>query len=442
MRLLVVEPHSDGLLDLAIRAQALGHTVRYFCRDFDLTKNPVGRGLVERVGDWRASMLWADLVVLGSHYCLPEMDNWHRSRGVPIIGVGAEACQWELDRLAGMAAFKRAGIPVPPFRHVSSYDEAIAYALKRDEGLAIKPSGDVTDKSLSFVAKSAREAVWRLGRWKKEGKRFPHGFILQDRIEGIEFAVGAWIGPGGFAPGWEENFEEKRLFAGGVGPNCGEAGTVMRLVKSSKLAAKVLKPLEERLVSLGYVGNVDVNCIVDDEGTPWPLEFTMRFGYPAINIELALHRGDPVEFLAGVAEGKPPPSRVLNDIAVGVVLALPPYPFAGGKAEEVVEVPIWGVTGGLEDRLHFCNVCLGKAPDVSEGSLVLEGGHLVTSGSYVLVSTGTGESVVQARSKAYRALDRLTIPASPFWRVDIGARLRSGLDELQRNGYATGMRYT
>lgn len=439
MRLLVVEPHSDGLLDLALRAVAAGHQCRYFCRDFDPIKNPVGRGLVERVGDFRGSMTWADLVVLGSHYCLSEFDVW-RARGVPVIGAGQEAANWELDRLAGMGAFKRAGIPTPPFRHVSSYDEAIAYALKRDEGLAIKPSGDVTDKSLSFVAKSAREAVWRLQRWKKEGKRFPHGFILQDRIEGVEMAVGAWIGPGGFAPGWEENFEEKRLFAGGVGPNCGEAGTVMRLVKSSKLAAKVLKPLEERLVNLGYVGNVDVNCIVDEEGTPWPLEFTMRFGYPAINIELALHQGDPVEFLAGLAEGKPPSNRVMNDIAVGVVLALPPYPFGHERPEEVVNVPIWGVSPSLEDRLHFCNVAIGETPAVEGGNLVSER-HLVTSGSYVLVATGTSESVVQARSKAYRAIDRLTIPASPHYRIDIGSRLRSGLDAVQAHGYATGMRY-
>lgn len=449
MRVLVVEPHSDGLLDLALRAKEHGHECRYYCKDYDPIKNPVGRGLVERVPDWRGSMNWADLVLLGSNgYCMAEMERWHRDRGVPVIGIGSEAAAWELDRLAGMAAFKRAGIPVPPFRHVSSYDEAIAYALKRDEGLAIKPSGDVTDKSLSFVAKSAREAVWRLQRWKKEGKAFPQGFILQDRIEGVEMAVGAWIGPSGFAAGWEENFEEKRLFAGGVGPNCGEAGTVMRLVRTSKIANKVLQPLEERLVALGYVGNVDVNCIVDDDGTPWPLEFTMRFGYPAINIELALHHGDPIEFLAGVASGKPPSTRTLNEVAVGVVCAIPPYPFGHERTEEVVNVPIWGVTPVVEDRLHYCNVALDKNPEqtllVAEGkggSNLGNSRHLVTSGSYVMVATGTGESVVAARSKAYRALDRLTIPASPFWRIDVGSRLRSGLDAVQAHGFAAGMRY-
>jgi len=439
MRCLVLEPHSDGLLDLALRAQAAGHQVRYWCRDHDPVKNPVGRGLVERVGEWRPSMRWADLVLLGSHYAMPEMDRW-AAEGVPIIGAGAAAAEWELDRLAGMQAFKAAGIPVPPFRHCATLEEALAYAAKRDEGLAVKPSGDVTDKSLSFVAKTGKEMVWRLQRWKREGKRFPKGLILQDRVTGVEVAVGAWIGPDGFADGFEVNFEEKRLFAGGIGPNCGEAGTVMMLTRTSKLADKVLKPLEDRLVRLGYVGNVDVNCIVDDEGTPWPLEFTMRFGYPAINIETALHT-DPIEFLAGLAAGDPPRTRRLDTIAVGVVLALPPYPFGHERPDEVVNVPILGVTPGIEERLHFCNVCLGEAPEIGGNGSITRERHLVTSGSYVLVSVGLGDSVVAARGQAHRAIERLTIPASPFWRNDIGSRLRRGLDELARHGFAAGMSY-
>src|SRR5712671_2519486 len=217
MKLLVIEPHADGLLDLAIRAWQATHDVRYWCGDRSATSpRPVGRGLVECVSDWRQSMRWADLVLLGSNgKNMLELDRW-AAEGVPIIGRGAEAVKWELDRLAGMQAFKRAGIPVPPFRQCAGLDEAILYAAKRDEGLAVKPSGDVSDKSLSFVAKTGKEMVWRLQRWKREGKQFPAGLILQDRIEGVEMAVGAWIGPSGFAAGWEENFEEKKLFAGGI----------------------------------------------------------------------------------------------------------------------------------------------------------------------------------------------------------------------------------
>ena len=289
-------------------------------------KRPVGKGLIERVPDWHPHTRWADLIIFaGNGRYMAEADRL-RHEGRLVIGGNQECCEFESDRVEGMTAFRRAGIPVPPYRAAANYDTALAIASDNEEGCAIKPSGDVADKSLSFVAKSGREAVWRLQRWRKAGKVFPQGLLLQDRIEGVEVGVGAWFGPGGFTDGWEENFEEKRLFAGALGPNCGEAGTVMRLVRSSKLADKILKPLEDQLSRLGYVGNIDVNCIVDADGQPWPLEFTMRLGYPAINIELALHKSDPIEFLACVASGDRPPVREYNTVAVGVVLGLAPLP--------------------------------------------------------------------------------------------------------------------
>ena len=439
MRVLFVDDAGDGLIDLVLRAKALNHDCKYFLRAFDPVKRPLGKGLVEQVGDWRPYMRWADLVLLGGNgRYMHEMARW-QAEGVPIVGGTPESAEWELDRLKGMAVFKRTGIAVPPYKECRSFDEAIAYVAKHDQGFAVKPSGDIADKSLSFVAKTGKELVWKLDRWKRSGKRFENGFIVQERIEGMEFAVGAWFGHGGFAEGWEENFEEKRLFAGALGPNCGEAGTVMRLVRRSKLADKVLKPLEAQLERIGYVGNIDVNCIVDSDGAPWPLEFTMRFGYPAINIELALH-GDPIEFLAGLAAGDPPRSRRLDEVAVGVVLAIPPYPFGHERSEETVGVPIWGVTPALEESLHYCDVMEGRAPAVAEGKVSVEP-HLCTAGSYVLVSTGTGSTVVEARTKAHRALNRLSIPASPFWRNDIGTRLRGQLPELQKHGYAIGMDY-
>src|SRR5262249_2289375 len=149
----------------------------------------------------------------------------------------------------------------------------------------------------------------------------------------------------------------------------------------SKLADQVLVPLEGLLEKLGYIGNVDVNCIIDDNGDPWPLEFTMRFGYPAINIESALHE-DPIEFLAGLALGDPPDTRKFDDVAVGVVLAIPPYPFGHERAEDTVGVPIWGVTPSVEDSLHFCDVMLADAPKLGSGRIEKEG-HLCTAGSYV-----------------------------------------------------------
>jgi hypothetical protein len=59
---------------------------------------------------------------------------------------------------------------------------------------------------------------------------------------------------------------------------------------------------------------------VDEDGTPWPLEFTCRLGWPAFNIELALHKNDPVAFLVGLAsDASAPKQRQLDAVAVGVV---------------------------------------------------------------------------------------------------------------------------
>jgi hypothetical protein len=90
-------------------------------------------------------------------------------------------------------------------------------------------------------------------------------------------AVSGWFGPAGWTVGWEENWEFKKLLMNGdLGVTTGEQGTVLRFVKKSKLADEVLLPLTPQLKKMGYCGNVDVNCIIDDHGCPWSLEFTMR----------------------------------------------------------------------------------------------------------------------------------------------------------------------
>jgi len=436
VKVLFIEPHADGLLDIAMRAKAAGHTAWYYCHDYDPRNCPVGRGLVDRVADWRTVIRRCDLVLLGANdYCLHEMQRY-RAQGIPIIGGSTESAEWESDRAKGMQVFKRAGIPVPPYRAFTSYDDAIGYVKRQDRPFVSKPSGKCDDKALSYVAKTPRDLIYMLDRWRRAVKRQGLEFILQEKVKGIEFAVGAWFGPGGFAEGWEENFEFKKLMPGNLGPNTGEMGTVMRYVKKSKMAEKVLRPVEAQLGRLGYIGNVDVNCIVDEDGTPWPLEFTMRCGWPAFNIEQDLFDVDPMEFLAGLAAGKPPyHAHKWDEIAVGVVVAIPDFPYSHITRKEVVGVPIWGLDQRSMARVHLAQAMMGEGPN--------EQGRrepcLATAGDYVMIVTGLGEAVQAARQSAYRLVKKVEIPNSPFWRVDIGARLSRELPELQRHGYAAGM---
>ena len=299
-RLLIIDP--DGAaLDLAVRAKEAGHHVRICIRETPKTEH-IGRGLVEIVRDFSPFLHWADLIFNADNTrWMRELDAF-RQFGVPIVGPTQETADWELDRSVGVEVLKNHGIDTPHYEEFTDYDKAIAYVKKRNVGLVSKPSGDA-NKALSYCAKSPADLVYMLQRWKKAGK-FKSPFILQDFVGGVEMAVGGWFGPGGFSTGWCENFEFKKLMDGDMGVATGEQGTVLRYVTRSKLARLVLEPLTDALAAADYCGYIDVNCIIDEHGNPWPLEFTMRPGWPTFNIQQAVHTGDPVEWLMDLAMGQ------------------------------------------------------------------------------------------------------------------------------------------
>lgn len=442
MRILVLSADAgNGMLSFIMRAMDDGHAVKwYFSKPIDWRAQPVGKGIADIVHDWRGWARWADLIVLDDNTKhLTEIDVWRRDRGARVIGATSESAAWELDRKTGMDIFKAAGIPTPPVKEFDRYDDAIRYVEREGRAFVSKPNGDTDDKGLSYVAKSAADMIFQLRKWKGSHKH-RDSFVLQEKVSGVEFAVGAWLGPNGFTHGFTENMEHKKLHVGDLGPNTGEMGTVLMHASSSKLAQKVLKPLEERLVATGHTGYVDVNCIVSPDGTPWPLEFTMRFGWPTFPIQQALLAGDCAEWLLDLAEGRDARPWITDEVAVGVVVACGSFPHGRIPKEAIVGIPIYGAEGRVLEDLHFCEVMAGMAPHDVDGRVVDRPTYL-TAGDYVMSATGTGETVTAARRRAYAVLDKISMPSSPFWRVDIGRRLAKCLPELQAHGMAQRWSY-
>jgi phosphoribosylamine--glycine ligase len=397
----------------------------------------IGKGLVDIVAEYEPHLRWADLIFLAdnTHTVPLRTVDQVRRLGVAVCGATRPTSDWELDRSLGMAMFEEYGVPVPEHREFSDFDQAIAYVKKQDRPFVSKPSGDA-DKALSYVAKTPADLVYMLERWKKSTKLKPP-FILQERVDGIEMAVGGWLGPHGFNRGWCENFEFKKLCNGDLGCATGEQGTVLRYVAKSKLARQVLKPFEQELVDEGYTGYVDVNCIIDDAGKPWPLEFTMRPGWPTFSIQQELHTGDCVEWLAALCDGTDAGNAVLDTVAVGVVMSIPDYPYSHITRKEVTGIPVYGYEAD-EEHLHACEMMMTEAPDPETMKPVKMPG---TAGDYVLVASGSGDTVRAARDTVYRRLKKLIVPNSPMYRTDIGDRLREQLPKLQAHGYAAGMNF-
>lgn len=440
MKVLLVDQDGVGLA-LALRCQKAGHSVRWFIAPKKSTNQDIGKGFkgIDRVDNWVTSAKWADLIWCSSNDdYLPKLD-FFKKQGKAVFTPSAESARLEIKRGEGMKFMEKMGIEVPEYKVFSSLKEAEDHVWKTEERYVFKTLGDNEDKSLSYCGKSPADMIARLRRWQ-EIKMNPKGpVMLQKFIPGMEFAVSRWVGQEGFIGKFNENFEHKKLLSGNVGPNCGESGTVQKYVESSKLGDEMLNPIEEQLVKMGHLGDIDVNCIIDESGKAWPLEFTMRCGWPAFNIMLAEHKGDPVQWMYDACYGKDS-MEVSPQVACGVVLAQPDYPYGNKDHDETAGLPIYGVTDDNKKYIAAQCVQIKKMPDM-QGEKIVEKDMWVSAGDYLAVVTGLGKTVEKACERAYDTVKEIHVP-DLIYRDDIGKKLEEEIAKLQKFGYATEFSYS
>lgn len=439
MKLLVIDA-DRVLLDLCLRAQAAGHEVKWWVPPTALGKpSVIGDGFFAKVKDFEPHMKWADLIVMGDNAKYAQRITPFFNNGFPIFGCNKQAAALELDRGLGQRVCDDYGIDTLPYVIVNSYDDAIKHVEKTMGRFVSKPWGGDADKALSYVSRSPEDMIFKLQHWKKKGK-LGGQMMLQEAVDGIEMAVGGWFSKAGWSEHLCENFEEKKFMNDGLGQNTGEQGTVLRYTRDSKLFRETLEPVTGYLHQIGYVGYVDMNTIIGKNGKAWPLEFTMRFGYPLTYIQEALHLGDPVEWMYDAAVDGRNTLKVSDKVAVGVVLTHGHFPNAKPDDPEHCEFPMYGITDSMEEHLHYVEMQWGEAP-AQVGSKIRNVPMPLTAGCYAMCVTGTGETVDRARTKAYDVCWKLKPPTNRMFRTDIGKRLEGELPLLQAKGYAEGMGY-
>ncbi len=425
----------EGLsLHLAMIAQRAGHRVRVWIPNSNSgERSDTGDGLIEKVPEWKPSMKWADLIIPTNCAYREDMEPFH-NQGYPIFGANWAGGELELNRPHGLQTLKDHGLDVNSFTPFTSFDRAISFVKSEGKAFACKPLGDA-DKSLSYVAKSPADLVFKLERWKRK-QQLKSGFLLQELVEGAEVAVGGWFGAAGFLPVVCESWEEKRLMNGGLGVNTGEQGTVVRYTVTSKLFAQVLDPLTEYLHHIKYRGYVDVNSIVNRRGQVVPLEWTCRLGWPLANIQSFLHEGDPVEWMRDALDGRDT-LKVKSDVAVGVVMSHGDYPAKWLTEKENAGYPLYNVKP-FTRGVALTEAKMGTAP-MDVGETVENVRTLVSAGNYLLVGVGLGKTVKEAQKKVYELVWNIDLPSNRMFRTDIGDRLESDLPLLQRHGFCLGM---
>jgi phosphoribosylamine---glycine ligase len=274
----------DGLIgDIAWQVTKEGHEAKYYIEHVE--EREITAGFVPQTLDWRAEVDWADVVVfddvLGHGTLAAEL----RAAGKRVVGGTPYCDRLEDDRGFGQAELKAAGVNIIPQQDFTSFDDAIAFVRANPNRYVIKPSGEAQNlKGLLFVGEEedGRDVIEVLEDYKRAWANQVRSFQLQRRVLGVEVATGAFFNGREFVYPICVNFEHKKLFPGDIGPSTGEMGTAMFWSEPNKIFNQTLRKMEPALAREGYVGYIDINCIVNANGV-YPLEFTARFGYPTIS---------------------------------------------------------------------------------------------------------------------------------------------------------------
>ncbi|MBI5076830.1 phosphoribosylamine--glycine ligase [Candidatus Falkowbacteria bacterium] len=416
----------DALItDIAWQVLKEGHEAKYFIENDD--EKDIGDGFVAKTDDWKAEVDWADIIVFDDVLGHGAQAEKLRASGKLVIGGTAYTDKLEDDRAFGQEELKKVGIPIIPYENFDSFDVAIEFVKKNPAKYVIKPSGEAQNiKLFLFVGEEedGKDVIQVLEAYKKVAKKEIKIFQLQKKVSGVEVAVGAFFNGAQFIYPINVNFEHKKLFPGNIGPSTGEMGTSMFWSEPSRLFNQTLLKMEPKLKEEKYVGYIDLNCIVNNNGI-YPLEFTARFGYPTISIQQDGISMPISEFLFELAAGTLTKFKTKSGFQIGVRIVHPPFPYGADikiLKQHRREAVVFFKKPSL-DGVHIEDVKL------IDGEWVLTG----TSGVSLIV-VGAGQTMKQAQHQVYSRIQNILIP-DMYYRTDIGDRWFEDSDKLHNWGY-------
>lgn len=428
MRFLGVGETCDlGALYLALQAE--GHAVRVAVSDPGAQGTLAG--LVPRTADWRAELDWLRAgaepgVILFESVSegFGTLQDGLRREGFSVIGGSTYGDRLENDRAYAQAVLADLGFPAGHVWAFERVDDAIAFIASRPARYVLKYSGPNHASADNYVGRLAdgRDVKAMLAA-RQALSAEDDSFILMEFIDGIEMGVGAYFNGERFLRPACLDWEHKRFFAGDLGENTGEMGTVVTYEGTNRFFERTLFKMEARLREGGYVGYINLNTIVNERGI-WPLEFTCRFGYPGFAILSPLQETPWGELFRRMVTREEDTFETAPGFCVGVVLTTPPFPYTREQIPEPIGLPVLFDGPAEPEHHHYGEVGLDGA------------GQLVTSGLYgwTMVVTGTAGTIADAKRASYARLGGVTVPNGRY-RLDIGDRLIAGdLDRVRQLG--------
>lgn len=207
-----------------------------------------------------------------------------------ITGGSALTDRWELNREEGFALARRIGLKIPEYHKFTSFQDGAKFVQGPGKGKrwVIKPNGNAAlDMTYASKFKDGADILDLMQHtYPARYGTDQVDFILQAFVDGVEISSALWFYLGKVVSA-NRTFENKQLIEGDKGPNVGSASnTVWQCKNADGVVHKQMQKLLEYIGNL--CGEMDANCILDKDGEPWFLEWTiLRYGLDALYCQQA-----------------------------------------------------------------------------------------------------------------------------------------------------------
>ncbi len=333
-----------------------------------------------------------------------------QAEGILCYGPTAAAARIEGSKAWAKEFMARHGIPTAKSRTFTDYDEAARYVESvPEQRLWIKASGLAAGKGAvgtetRDIALATLRAMLVHHEFGESGKTV----VIEEDMRGFETSAHAFC-DGNIAVLWPFSTDYKRAFDGALGPNTGGMGAYSPSKGlgddlALRVQQRVVDPLMRGMADEGhpYCGTLYPGLMVDGDDIRI-VEYNARSGDPETEVYMMRLETDLYEIAQAAARG---------DLASVDVQWSP-------KAAVCVMMTPGGYPGKYEtgDKIQGLDAV---DPDVQvfHAGTREEAGKIVTSGGRTLAVTALGETVTEARERAYDNVRRIQFK-NAHYRTDI-----------------------
>jgi phosphoribosylamine--glycine ligase len=330
-----------------------------------------------------------------------------REAGIPVFGPSSTAAMLEGSKGFTKDLCAAEGIPTARFARLADTDAALEALGEFGMPVVIKADGLAAGKgvTVALTADEAEQAVRELGGAP---------LVIEEFLEGEEASLFALV-DGEDALFLASAQDHKRVGEGDVGPNTGGMGAyspapVLSDALRDRAMSEIVEPTAKAMARAGtpFSGLLYAGLMLTDEG-PKLIEYNVRFGDPECEAIVPRLKCDLAALLLSVAEGRLGDVRpeLSDEVSITVIVAAAGYPGTPKKG---------GLIDGVEAAERVPRVTVFHAGTARHGS-----GALLSAGGRVLAVTALGDTLAEARARAYHGVDAIEF-ADGFHRRDIGWR--------------------